>query len=384
MEKYIVKLTKEERENLISLPKTGKHAASKILHARILVESDEGDYINIDSIKTTHEVSELLDVSEKTVTRVRKQFVEEGLEAALLRKKHSKTRPRIITGEEEAHLIATCCSSPPEGRSRWTLRLLSDRLVEMKVIESVSPSTVGRTLKTNDLKPWQKREWCIPPDSNAEFVCKMEDVLDIYKMPYDEKVPVVCMDELNKQLVKEKRTPILAKPGETERYDTEYERNGTSNVFLAFEPLKGKRQLKVTNQRRKVDWAHFIKELVDVHYADAEKIILVMDNLNTHAGSSLYETFEPEEARRILKKLEIHYTPKHGSWLNIAEIELSHLSQQCLDRRICDKEFLNKEVTAWCKMRNEKATTVNWQFSIDDARIKLKRLYPEIIVDGQN
>lgn len=208
----------------------------------------------------------------------------------------------------------------------------------------------------------------------------MEDVLDVYKQPYDEKCPVICMDETNKQLTKEVRTSIPAEPGEALRYDTEYERNGTSNIFLSCEPLKGKRKVKVTDHRKKTDWAHFIKEIVDEDYPQAERIILVMDNLNTHAGSSLYETFEPAEAKRILDKLEIHHTPKHGSWLNIAEIELSHLSRQCLDRRIPDKETLSCEVAAWNKARNEEDSVVDWQFTTADARIKLKKLYPVIRV----
>jgi hypothetical protein len=211
----------------------------------------------------------------------------------------------------------------------------------------------------------------------------MEDVLDVYKRPYNERYPVVCMDETNKQQIKEVRAPIPAEPGKPERFDTEYERNGTSNIFLSFEPLKGKRNLKVTNHRKKTDWAHFIKEVVDDDYPDAEKIVLVMDNLNTHAGSSLYETFAPVEAKRILDKLEIHYTPKHGSWLNIAEIELSHLSRQCLDRRIPDQETMIRETTAWRDERNNRKVKVDWQFTTTDARIKLKKLYPVLIETGQ-
>jgi len=212
----------------------------------------------------------------------------------------------------------------------------------------------------------------------------MEDILDTYKMPYDAKRPVVCMDESSKQLTKETRTEISMASGQPKRFDTEYERNGTSNIFIACEPLKGKRHVKVTDRRTKVDWAHFIKELIDVHYSDAEKIVLIMDNLNTHAGSSLYEAFSPSEARRILNKLDIHYTPKHGSWLNVAEIELSHLSRQCLDRRIPEKEMLVSEVNKWCKMRNEEKSVVNWQFTTDDARIKLNRLYPVLSTGGHN
>ena len=204
----------------------------------------------------------------------------------------------------------------------------------------------------------------------------MEDILDVYMRPHDEKRPLVCMDETNKQQTKEVRPPIPAKPGKQERFDTEYERNGTSNIFISFAPLLGKRRLKVTDHRKRKDWAYFIKELVDEDYQDAEKIVLVMDNLNTHTGASLYETFPPRVAKRILDKLEIHYTPKHGSWLNVAELELSHLSRQCLDRRIPDQETLAKEVAAWCDRRNEKKVTVNWQFTTQDARTKLKKLYP--------
>jgi len=212
----------------------------------------------------------------------------------------------------------------------------------------------------------------------------MEDVLDVYKRPYNETRPVVCMDESSKQLIKETRIPIPARPGESERYDAEYERNGTCNIFLHVEPLKGKRKIKITDQRKKTDWAHFIKELVDEDYPQAQKIVLVMDNLNTHAGSSLYEAFLPAEAKRILDKLEIHYTPKHGSWLNIAEIEFSHLSRQCLDRRIPDKETFIRDVSAWSKRRNDEHVAVDWQFTTSDARIKLKKLYPVLGNEGQN
>jgi len=193
---------------------------------------------------------------------VRERCVAEGLESALNRKTHSRTKPCKIQGEEEAHLVALTCSVPPTGHARWTLKLLADELVSLEVIDSVSPATVGRALKKNELKPWQKKEWCIPPKANAEFVCKMEDVLDVYKRPYDEKKPVVCMDESSKQLTKETRTPIEAKPGEVTRYDTEYERNGTSNVFISVEPLAGKRNIKITDHRKKTDWAQFIKGVV--------------------------------------------------------------------------------------------------------------------------
>lgn len=204
----------------------------------------------------------------------------------------------------------------------------------------------------------------------------MEDVLDVYHRPYDPKIPMVCMDELNKQLVKEMRAPLPAEPGKPQRIDYQYLRNGTANIFMLFEPLAGRRYVKATERRTKFDWAYLMRELVDVHYPNAEMVVLVCDNLNTHVKASLYEAFNPEEAKRIADKLEIHYTPKHGSWLNIAECELSHLSRQCVDRRIPDMETIKKEIKAWNIYRNDKAKPVDWQFSVDKARVKLKRLYP--------
>jgi len=206
----------------------------------------------------------------------------------------------------------------------------------------------------------------------------MEDVLDVYKQPYDPDYPQVCMDEKSTQLIGEVRVPLPAKPGEALRYDTEYMRNGTANIFLAFEPLAGQRHTAVTDQRTKSDWAHFVKELVDDIYPHARQICLVLDNLNTHNKSSLYEAFEPAEAKRIADKLDLHYTPKHGSWLNMAEIELSHLSRQCLADRIEDKATLITEVHAWNTKRNAKNAKAHWQFTTADARVKLHRLYPII------
>lgn len=204
----------------------------------------------------------------------------------------------------------------------------------------------------------------------------MEDVLEAYAMPYDSQIPLVCMDEASKQHIKETRIPISMVPGSIEKYDCEYERNGVSSIFMFFEPLGGHRYVKVTDRRTKKDWAIAIKELVDIHYPKVSKIRLVMDNLNTHSIGSLYETFEPIEALRIAKKLQIHYTPKHGSWLNMAEIELGILSRQCLDRRIPDQESMRREIQHWESCRNEQNRKADWQFRTEDARIKLKKLYP--------
>lgn len=206
----------------------------------------------------------------------------------------------------------------------------------------------------------------------------MEDVLDVYKRPYDPKRPNVCLDETSKQLIGETRTPVLASPGLPGRYDYEYKRNGVANLFMMFEPLVGKRHVKVTQRRTKIDWAHCVREMVNQIYPDAEQIVLVMDNLNTHNKSSLYEAFEPAEAKRIADKLEIHYTPKHGSWLDMAEIELGILARQCLSRRIDNMGKLEKEVASWQMIRNTDEAKVNWRFTTEDARIKLKKLYPSI------
>ena len=206
----------------------------------------------------------------------------------------------------------------------------------------------------------------------------MEDILNVYQDDYSAQNPLVCMDETGKQLTKETRKPIQANSDHVEYYDTEYERNGTANIFMFFNPIEGKRRVDVTDNRTAKDWAQQIKRLVDVDYPDAEKITLVMDNLNTHAGASLYKTFEPQEARRILDKLDFHYTPKHGSWLNMAEIEFSILGRECLDRRIPDKPALINEVNAWTEKRNSKGSKIIWRFKNEDARIKLKRLYPLI------
>lgn len=206
----------------------------------------------------------------------------------------------------------------------------------------------------------------------------MEDVLEVYHRPYDPKRPVVCLDEQSRQLIRETRTPIPTAPGQPERVDYEYERNGTVNLFMAFEPLAGRRRVTVTDRRTKVDFARVIRELVDVQYPTAEKIVLVMDNLNTHKLSSLYEAFEPAEARRLVERLEVHHTPRHGSWLNMAETELSALTKQCLDRRIGEAEELRGEVAAWESSRNTAKCRVDWQFTTADARVKLKRLYPSI------
>ena len=217
----------------------------------------------------------------------------------------------------------------------------------------------------------------IPPEQNGSFVANMEMVLDVYKRPFDSKFPVVCMDESPKQLIGETKTPIPALPGQMAKYDYEYKRCGVCNVFMACEPLAGKRMVKITERKTKVDWAYFLEEIA-AQYKSAEKITLVMDNLNTHTPGSFYETFPPDKAKALWNRFEFVYTPKHGSWLNMAEIELNVLTGQCLNRRISTIEDVRNEVDAWQEFRNNKNAKVNWQFTAEDARIKLSRLYPTL------
>ena len=230
----------------------------------------------------------------------------------------------------------------------------------------------------NQLKPWLKECRCIPPQGSAQFVCAMEDVLEVYHRDYGEGEVLVCLDETSKQLVAETRQSRPAIPGHPLAYDHEYRRNGVSNLFMIYAPLEGWRRVEVTERRTKVDWARVVRKLVDEDFPHKERIVLVMDNLNTHHPASLYEAFEPEEALRISQRVEIHHTPKHGSWLNMAEIELGVLAGQCLDRRIPDQETLEREAAAWQQRRNQQGIRVNWRFTTQDARIKLKSLYPSI------
>jgi hypothetical protein len=221
-----------------------------------------------------------------------------------------------------------------------------------------------------------KEQWCIPPEANADFVWHMEDVLDVYHRPYDPDRPLICLDETSRQVLAETRAPLPAAPGRLARHDPEYARDGVVNLFLVSEPLRGQRQVRLSARRTRIDFAHCIKDLVDVQYPEAAGIVLVMDQLNTHSPASLYEAFPPAEAKRLADKLEIHHTPTHGSWLNMAEIELSALQRQCLARRLGNRVTMEREVTAWVAARNATTTTIDWRFTTADARIKLKRLYP--------
>ena len=229
----------------------------------------------------------------------------------------------------------------------------------------------------NELKPWLNKYWCIGKAS-GEYVAAMEDVLSVYKRPYNPRFPVICLDETSRQLIAETRPALAMKPGHVKKTDYEYRRSGTVNLFMMFEPWTGWRHVEVRSRRTRIDFAECVRTLVDDYCASAEKVVLVMDNLNTHSIGSLYEAFAPSEARRLADRLEIHYTPKHGSWLNMAEIEIGILSRQCLTRYLDTREQMEREISAWEAARNESQKTVDWQFTTSDARIKLKRLYPSI------
>jgi hypothetical protein len=226
------------------------------------------------------------------------------------------------------------------------------------------------------------KTWCIPPKANADFVDHMEDVLQVYQLPYDRHYPVVCMDEASKQLIGEVNAPLPLRSGYVKCADYEYERKGVCNQFMCCEPLRGWRHVRVTVRRTRWDWAECIRELVDVHYPQATRIRLVLDNLNTHTGASLYEAFPPAEARRLLDRLEFHHTPKHASWLNMAEIEIGVLHRQCLDRRLDNADVLRSEISAWEERRNKQRVKIHWSFTIAVARHKLKKLYP--VVENTN
>ena len=374
VKKYVVKLNARERERLEALIGAGKRSAQLITKARILLKADISD---AGAGWTDREIAAALDTSLNTVGNVRRQLVEEGFEARLVRKYNpNSARPRIFDGATEARLIALACSPAPEGFARWSLRLLEEKVVELNIVAKASDNTIGRTLK-NTLQPHRNRQWVIPPDANATFVAAMEDVLETYQKPRDPDRPLVCLDETSKQMIVETRKPIPAKPGQPVRNDYEYARNGVANIFMMFAPLEGWRKVKVTDHHAAVDYAQVLKELSDVHFPAAKQIVLVQDNLSTHTMASLYAAFPAEQARRLAKRFELHYTPKHGSWLDMAESELAVLTNQCLDRRIPDKPTLEREVAAWQAHRNKHHAKADWQFTNTDARVKLKRLYPQ-------
>jgi transposase len=365
--RYRVELSQDERNHLRALLSGGKHAARKLKRAQILLAADAG--VSDDDIATS------VGIGGSTVYRTKRRFVEGNLDAAL----SEEPRPgaaRKLTGREEALLVATACAKPPLGRARWTLDLLAGEMIKLTAHEELSRETVRRRLAENELKPWRKDMWCIP-QVDGTYVARMEDVLDLYAEAPDPQRPVVCFDESPTQLIGEVRQPVPAMPGQIERYDCEYRRNGTVNLFVFVDAHCPWRKVKVTDQRTARDFAECMRELVDVHYPQADLVRVVMDNLSTHSPGALYEAFPAPEAHRLLRRLEFHYTPKHASWLNMVEIEIGVLRGQCLDRRIGDRERLIAEIAAWEHQRNAEGARINWMFTTEKARAKMTRAYPD-------
>ena len=373
--KRLIRLTPEERTRLEGMIHCGKGEINSVLKARILLKTDVSEN---GPGWSDERIAEALETSLSTVLRTRRQFVEEGLNAALSRKKSSWSPRRIFDGESEAKLIALACSEPPKGYAQWTMKMLEKRVVELGIVEKASDTTIHRVLKRNEVKPHKKKYWVIHPKRDKAFATAMDNVLKIYTLPPDPARPLVCLDETSKQLIQDTREPLPYRPGRVKRIDYEYKRNGVVNLFMLFAPLLGWRKVPIRKRRTAIDYAYVLRDLVDVYFPFAEMIMLVQDNLNTHVEASLYKAFPPEEAARIAARIEMNFTPIHGSWLNMAECEISVLSRQCLARRIPDQETLTAEVEAWEANRNGVGSKCNWQFTTQDARTKLKHLYPEV------
>jgi transposase len=365
--RYRVDLSEAERAELEALLRGGRHAARTLKRAQILLAAEAGMPDEI--------IAQTLGVGGSTVYRTKRRFVEGNLDKALSEEPRPGAR-RKLTGQEEALLVATACSRPPEGCARWTLELLAGEMVRLTAHESLSRETVRRRLAENELKPWREKMWCVPK-IDGEYVARMEDVLDLYAEPPDPARPVVCLDESPVQLIGEVREPIAAAPGQIERVDYEYRRNGTLNLFVAVDAHRPWRKVSVTERRTAQDYAERLRELVDVDFPEAACIRVVQDNLSTHTPGALYETFPAPEAHRIRERLEFHYTPKHASWLNMVEIEIGVLKGQCLDRRIDHPAALAREIAAWQRRRNAAGARVTWMFTTEKARAKMGRAYPK-------
>jgi hypothetical protein len=368
LKKYNVVLSGDELEICSDILDRGRHSAEKRKRAHALILLNDGD--------TDAEVAGVVSMSIRGVQEIRKRIVEDGFETVLEGKSRGH-RPCILTDDNVARLVQLACERTEDGIRRWTLRGLEGKMFELHGI-TASYETIRRTLKKQSVKPWQSKEWCIPPNESAAFVANMEDILDINSRPEDPEVPYVYMDESPIQLIGEVRTPFPTKPGAPMKYDTEYERRGNASIFMFAAPKIGFRRVSVLERRTKIDFANEIDTMCNKDFPDAEKIILVCDNLNTHKPSSLYEAFPPEKARWLAKRIEFHYTPVHGSWLNMAEIEFSDLINHGLKPRISSIEELNAQSKAWEKRRNKERRKINWTFTTEKAREKMKKTYPQI------
>ena len=365
-----VVLSVEARSALEKAARSNKRSALERQRARLLLASAAG--------RGDAEVAQGAGVHPNPVSQVRERFAAAGTRR-VERAGQTRRQARLPDGAAAAHLAAPGCAGPPEGRKTWTMTLLAGRLVAARVVDSVTGETGRQTLKRNELEPWLKQGWCIPPKANAEFVAALEDVREVYHRPDAPTRPPVCLNEASKPLLAEGRAPLPIKPGEPERVDGEYTRHGTASLFMVCAPLAGRRRVFGRARRKRPDFAAVVKTLCAELDPAAEQIVRVLDQLHPHRVASLCAAFPPPAARRLAARLEIHHTPKHGSWLNLAEVELSVLARQCLAERRDPQGDLANAVAAWEHARHTAATRLDWRFATADARLKLKHPYPQTL-----
>lgn len=371
--RYIVTLSDTEYDALEQLQRGGDCGVRRLKRAQILMAAERGEEVG--------DIARTLSVGTATVYRTTRRYVEQGLEAALSELPREGAS-RKLAANEEAMLVAIACSKAPAGRSRWTLELLAEQLVVRTGHSEISRETVRRRLHENQLKPWQKKMWCIP-SIDAEYVARMEDVLELYSARPGAGEAVVCFDETPYQVIGETRKSWPMAPGKAERIDYEYRRHGCANLFVHLDVHRGWRHVQVTERKTALDFARCMHDLALVHYRDATKVHVVLDNYAAHRPSALYEIYEASTARQVLQRLEFHYVPKHASWLNMVEIEIGVLMGQCLDRRIGDWSTLRSEVAHWQTQRNLDHARIKWLFDVERARAKMGKVYPQPLATGQ-
>lgn len=353
-------LKSKDKTIIRGILKEKKESLRVLQRAKVLAFLQKGKPVDV--------IAEYLSLAKQSVYNIRDYYIRFGLKRTL-EEDPRPGRPRIFNTKQFQKIIAMVCSDPPEGRARWTIRLITHQAVQNSLVPQISRETVRILLKSHDLKPWRQKMWCIP-ELNDEYIERMEDVLNLYERPYNSKHPVVCIDEKSIQVLSDTREGVLAKPGKPARIDHEYKREGTANAFVWIEPLAGKYNVTITKHRKKKDFAKIIYKIERI-YQEAKSIHLVLDNLNTHNIKSLVEQYGEEKAKRIWKRFDIHYTPKHGSWLNQGEIGIALYSSQCLGkRRMGNIERLINETKVWVKQANRNKVRINWTFRIKDAKEK--------------
>lgn len=371
MKKEHVSLSEKDRQNLETLTTKGELPARMFKRAMALLALDRGE--------TLEATAKQLNVTTDSVRAWKKRFEQEGMEG--LHDKPRSGRPVEIDGEQRAKITALACSEPPEGYGAWTLRMLADKIVELDHCESISHTHVGNILQKNELKPHQKKTWCIGT-LNAQFIARMEQILWLYRLPYDPKYPVICFDERPCFLIGEVVAPLAMQPGQLKKEHYSYEKLGSCSLLAAIEPLTGKRVAQVYEQRTKKEFTRFCQSLADA-YPDAKQIRLVLDNLNTHTPEAFYDHLPADQARALAERFVFYYTPKSASWLNMIEIEFSAVAGLCLNRRIDNIDTLTTEVLSFFRQRSDKQVKINWQFSIENARSKFNSHYQNLHPDNE-